>query len=103
MFERRYFPETNNKRIKEDILRINPKSKTIEEAARETSVFEEADVIVVGGGPGGHSAAVSAARNGAKTVLVERYGHLGGMATGGIVIQIPHMSDGGKDPPSAGW
>ena len=72
---------------------MNPKSKTIEEAARETSVFEEADVIVVGGGPGGHSAAVSAARNGAKTVLVERYGHLGGMATGGLVIQLLMMSD----------
>jgi flavin-dependent dehydrogenase len=62
----------------------------------------EADVIVVGGGPGGHSAAIAAARNGAKTVLLERYGHLGGMATGGIVIQIPHMSDGGKEPVIAG-
>jgi len=30
-------------------------------------------------------------------VLVERYGHLGGMATGGIVIQIPHMSDGTEE------
>jgi hypothetical protein len=62
----------------------------------------EADVVVVGGGPGGHSAAIAAARQGAKTVLVERYGHLGGMATGGIVIQIPHMSDGGREPIIAG-
>jgi len=68
----------------------------------ETSVCMEADVVVVGGGPGGHSAAIAAARNGAKTVLIERYGHLGGMATGGIVIQIPHMSDGGKEPVIAG-
>lgn len=68
----------------------------------DTRVIEEADVVVVGGGPGGHSAAIAAARNGAKTVLLERYGHLGGMATGGIVIQIPHMSDGGTEPVIAG-
>jgi len=67
-----------------------------------TPVYAETDVIVVGGGPGGHSAAIAAARNGAKTMLIERYGHLGGMATGGIVIQIPHMSDGGKEPVIAG-
>ena len=71
--------------------------KTIKEAARETKVFYEADVVVVGGGPGGHSAAVAAARNGAKTVLLERYNHLGGMATGGLVIQITKMSDGTKE------
>ncbi len=68
----------------------------------ETKVVAEADVVVVGGGPGGHSAAIAAARSGAKTVLIERYGHLGGMASGGIVIQIPHMSDGGKEPVIAG-
>ncbi|HUT67977.1 MAG TPA: FAD-dependent oxidoreductase [Dehalococcoidales bacterium] len=76
--------------------------KTIREPAREVRVCYEADVVVVGGGPGGHSAAIAAARNGARTVLLERYGHLGGMATGGIVIQIPHMSDGGKEPVIAG-
>ncbi|MCD6470508.1 FAD-dependent oxidoreductase [Candidatus Bathyarchaeota archaeon] len=43
------------------------------------------DVVVVGGGPGGFSAAVSSARNGAETLLVERYGFLGGMATAGLV------------------
>jgi hypothetical protein len=75
--------------------------KTIKETL-ETKVIDEADVVVVGGGPGGHSAAIAAARNGAKVILLERYGHLGGMATGGIVIQIPHMSDGGKDPVIAG-
>jgi hypothetical protein len=76
--------------------------RNIKEPARETKVCYEADVVVVGGGPGGHSAAMAAARNGAKTVLLERYGHLGGMASGGIVIQIPHMSDGGKEPIIAG-
>ena len=43
------------------------------------------DVVVVGGGPGGFSAAVSSARNGVRTLLVERYGFLGGMATAGLV------------------
>jgi hypothetical protein len=76
--------------------------KNIREPGRNTPICYEADVIVVGGGPGGHSAAMAAARNGARTVLIERYGHLGGMASGGIVIQIPHMSDGGKEPVIAG-
>lgn len=71
--------------------------KVINEPAREVKVCYEADVVVVGGGPGGHSAAIAAARSGARTVLLERYGHLGGMSTGGIVIQIPHLSDGGKE------
>jgi hypothetical protein len=78
-----------------------PSPKVIQETL-ETKVCHEADVVVVGGGPGGHSAALAAARNGARTVLIERYGHLGGMATGGIVIQIPHMSDGGKEPQIGG-
>src|SRR5512139_429671 len=68
-------------------------SKTILEPAREVRVAREADVVVVGGGPGGFAAAVSAARLGAKTVLIERYGHLGGMATGGLVNIFPNLSD----------
>jgi len=44
------------------------------------------DVLVCGGGPAGICAAVSAARNGADTMLVERYGYLGGMATAGLVF-----------------
>ena len=71
-----------------------PSIKTIMEPAREIKVLREADVVVVGGGPGGHAAAVAAARSGADTVLLERYGHLGGMASGGLVIMIPHLSDG---------
>src|SRR4030043_192198 len=65
----------------------------IREKARDTKVIREADVVVVGGGPGGIGAAVSAARNGADTVLIERYGFLGGMGTGGLVTIIPLLTD----------
>jgi hypothetical protein len=77
-------------------------NKTITEAARETQVCYESDVVVVGGGPAGVAAAVAAARNGARTALVERYGHLGGMATGGLVILIPFLSDGSRQQVIAG-
>lgn len=46
------------------------------------------DVIVIGGGPAGWAASVSAARTGAKTALVERLGFLGGTATAGYVVPI---------------
>ena len=67
--------------------------RTVAEAARETPVFAETDVLVVGGGPAGTAAAVSAARLGADTMLVERYNHLGGLSTGGLVIWIDRMTD----------
>jgi len=54
------------------------------------------DVVVVGGGPGGFAAAISAARNGADTLLVERYGFLGGMATAGLVNPFMTFYAGGK-------
>ena len=41
---------------------------------REIPVIAEPEVLVVGGGPGGVCAGVMAARNGAKTLVVERYG-----------------------------
>jgi ribulose 1,5-bisphosphate synthetase/thiazole synthase len=71
----------------------NTPVKTIRERTRDTKVIYEADVVVVGGGPGGIGAAVSAARNGARTVLIERYGYLGGMGTGGLVTIIPQLTD----------
>ncbi len=56
----------------------------------------EADVIVVGGGPGGIGAATMSARQGVKTVLVERYGILGGMASVGEVQPFMTNHAGGK-------
>ena len=56
--------------------------------AREIPVFHETDVLVVGGGPAGFSAAVAAARAGAKVALVERYGSLGGLFTNGLVLKL---------------
>ena len=75
---------------------------SILEPAKKIKVFRETDVVVVGGGPAGVGAAVAASRNGVNTVLVERYGHLGGMATGGLVLDIPHLSDGSKKQQIAG-
>ena len=54
---------------------------TLHEPAREIPLFGTFDVVVLGGGPAGIAAAASAARAGAATLLVERYGFLGGMGT----------------------
>src|SRR5439155_23913512 len=55
--------------------------KTIEEPARQIPVYGEYEIVVLGGGPAGITAAVAAARAGRRTLLVERYGFLGGMGT----------------------
>lgn len=68
--------------------------KTVKEAARDVSVVSVSDVIVVGGGSAGLCAAVSASRNGAKVTVVERYPHLGGMASGGMVLVLDDMCNG---------
>lgn len=68
--------------------------KKILEPEREISVVEGADVLIVGGGPAGLGAAITAARNGLDTLLIERYGHLGGMATGGLVLLLGPFTDG---------
>lgn len=64
-------------------------------------VVIEAEVIVIGGGPGGMGAAVAAARNGADTVLIERYGCLGGMASVGEVFpfMLNHLDGKTLDKP----
>ena len=61
-------------------------------------VAEECDVLVVGGGPAGIAAAVAAARTGARTTIVERYGFLGGNATASLVGPfMTSFSDDGEE------
>lgn len=60
----------------------------IVEKERRTPVTDEAEVVVAGGGPAGVAAAIASARLSAETMLIERYGCLGGMATGGLVITL---------------
>jgi len=61
--------------------------------------YKKASVVVAGGGVSGFCAALSAARNGVETLLIERYGFLGGMFTGGnmIVLNCPPSGGTGKE------
>ena len=61
---------------------------------RSVPVEEGYDVLVAGGGPAGSAAAVCAARLGAKVLLVEATGSLGGMSTSGLVATFGPMGDG---------
>jgi hypothetical protein len=67
--------------------------RSVSEPARQTPVHADCEVLVVGGGPAGTAAAVAAARAGARTILLERHNHLGGLSTGGLVIWIDRMTD----------
>ena len=60
----------------------------ITEKSRDVPVAGSYDVIVCGGGPSGLIAAATAARNGARTLLIERYGFIGGMSTSALVTPI---------------
>jgi ribulose 1,5-bisphosphate synthetase/thiazole synthase len=61
---------------------------------RELDVLHKTGVLVVGGGPAGTAAALAARRLGVEVTLVERYGYLGGLATGGLVLAIFPLYDG---------
>src|ERR1035441_151089 len=63
------------------------------ESGREIPIYHRCEVLVVGGGPSGTAAAAAAARQGADVALLERYNHLGGLSTGGLVIWIDRMTD----------
>lgn len=64
---------------------------------RRATLAADVDVLVVGGGPAGLGAALGAAGAGARVVLAERYGFLGGNATAALVMPLMsfHTSSGG--------
>jgi hypothetical protein len=62
--------------------------RDVVEPSRNVEVYDDVDVLVIGGGPAGVSAAVGAARAGARTALVERHGFFGGMWTAGMVLTL---------------
>ncbi len=72
------------------------------EPAKKVPVFDEVDVVVAGGGIAGTIAAITAARHGAKTLVIERFGSLGGnmgpgMFGGGSVHYAIKTAEGGDD------
>jgi hypothetical protein len=79
--------------LRQEAVMQRPENESVEEPARSVPVYGRCEVLVVGGGPAGFAAAVAAAREGADVVLVERYGCLGGLSTGGLVIWIDRMTD----------
>lgn len=59
-----------------------------QEPAKALPVYGRFDVIVVGGGPAGFAAALASVRNGAKTLIVERFPFFGGTATASLMLNI---------------
>ncbi len=88
--------------VKEDVSKAEAVSSvtyTMDFGQAELQVLFDVDVCVVGGGSAGTAAAVSAARSGAKVVLVERGISLGGLATQGCVFPcMPTFVDGSDTP-----
>ena len=65
-----------------------PSEGYVKEPSRRIPLIATADVAVVGGGPAGVAAAVSAARSGASVILLEKNWFLGGLWTGGLVLPV---------------
>ncbi|HEY5640899.1 MAG TPA: FAD-dependent oxidoreductase [Dehalococcoidia bacterium] len=65
-------------------------------------VIARPDVLVVGGGSAGVAAAVASARQGAETLLIERFSYTGGLATGGMIILLLTLDDGAGKQTVAG-
>ncbi|TFG15871.1 MAG: FAD-dependent oxidoreductase [Promethearchaeota archaeon] len=58
------------------------------EPVKELDAIDEYDVIIIGGGVAGLVAAIASGRNKVKTLLIERFGYLGGTATASLMINI---------------
>ena len=77
---------------------------SVSEAQRSIPIRDEVDVLVIGGGSAGVTAAIAAARQGARTLVVERYGFVGGLVTGGptglhTFFNCYHDENGRPDAP----
>ena len=90
-----FFPAPPNARLKTEQKRSDAEMEQIVQT-RSVPVMGSYDVVVCGGGPGGWVAAVAAARAGARTALVERYGFVGGMATAALVVPISVFTYNGQ-------
>lgn len=73
---------------------MNPLDLRISTDDLKAPVISRSDILVVGGGPAGVAAAVTAARSGASVTLLERYSALGGLASGGMVLVLDDMING---------
>jgi len=60
-------------------------AECVVESVRRVPIRQRVDVLVCGGGPAGVGAAIAAAREGARTLLIERHGMLGGVWTAGLL------------------
>ena len=65
------------------------------ETEKKIPISGQTQVLVVGGGPAGLAAAVNAARAGAKTILIEQQGDVGGVSTTGLMSHWTGRTEGG--------
>ena len=83
------FSIIGGKAIKKSLITFSSGSTNIyKEPEKEIKVYGSYDVIVVGGGPAGFAAAISSVRNGAKTIIIERFPFFGGTATASLMTNI---------------
>ncbi len=79
---------TASGRLKHDTVHASTVEKNrafVAEAPRRTRVAADVDVLVIGGGPAGVAAALAAAQQGARVLIIERHGMLGGVWTAGLL------------------